>query len=145
MIDDSSIGWHPPQSQWIPIWFRLLQANGIISPRKQRSLRNAGPRSTSRSTLLANGHSPHKIWKLTGIESDVVRRIRELNPETLANLKTSLATSLAEASQLLAERGASGPSRRPTPAQSTEVAALTASNVRRNRLTIQPNIGNNCD
>ena len=55
-------------------------------------------------TLLANGHSPHKIWKLTGIESDVVRRIRDLNPETLANLKTTLATSLAEASQLLAER-----------------------------------------
>jgi hypothetical protein len=55
-------------------------------------------------TLLANGHSPAKIKKWTGIESDVIRRIRELHPEDVSRLKAHLAASLAEAAQCLSER-----------------------------------------
>jgi hypothetical protein len=55
-------------------------------------------------TLLANGHSPHKIKLWTGIETDVVRRIRELHPETLERIKANLAANLAEAATALSER-----------------------------------------
>jgi hypothetical protein len=55
-------------------------------------------------TLLANGHSPFKASRLTGIDTDVIRRIRDTYPETVERLKANLATNLAEASQLLAER-----------------------------------------
>lgn len=55
-------------------------------------------------TLLANGHSPAKVSKWTGIDSDVIRRIRELHPETLERLKQHLVANLAEAAQTLSER-----------------------------------------
>jgi hypothetical protein len=55
-------------------------------------------------TLLANGHSPAKIKLWTGIETDVVRRIRELHPETLDRIKANLAANLAEAATALSER-----------------------------------------
>jgi hypothetical protein len=55
-------------------------------------------------TLLANGHSPAKVKLWTGIDSDVVRRIRELHPETLERIKTNLAANLAEAATVLSER-----------------------------------------
>jgi hypothetical protein len=55
-------------------------------------------------TLLANGHSPFKISQWTGIETDVVRRIRDLHPEALERIKANLAANLAEAAQALSER-----------------------------------------
>jgi hypothetical protein len=55
-------------------------------------------------TLLANGHSPAKVAKWTGIDTDVVRRIRDLNPLELERIKANLAANLAEASQVLSER-----------------------------------------
>ena len=55
-------------------------------------------------TLLANGHSPFKISRWTGIETDVVRRIRDLHPETLERIKANLAANLAEAAQALSEK-----------------------------------------
>jgi hypothetical protein len=55
-------------------------------------------------TLLANGHSPAKVKLWTGIDSDVVRRIRELHPETLERIKANLAANLAEAATTLSER-----------------------------------------
>jgi hypothetical protein len=55
-------------------------------------------------TLLANGHSPAKIKLWTGIDTDVIRRIRELHPETIERLKQNLAANLAEAAQALSER-----------------------------------------
>jgi hypothetical protein len=55
-------------------------------------------------TLLANGHSPFKVSQWTGIETDVVRRIRDLHPETLEQIKANLAANLAEAAQSLSER-----------------------------------------
>jgi|SRR6267378_5046861 len=55
-------------------------------------------------TLLANGLSPSKVSKWTGIEVDVVRRIRDQHPETLERVKQNLAANLAEAAQCLSER-----------------------------------------
>jgi hypothetical protein len=55
-------------------------------------------------TLLANGHSPFKVSQWTGIEADVVRRIRDLHPEALERIKANLAANLAEAAQALSER-----------------------------------------
>jgi hypothetical protein len=55
-------------------------------------------------TLLANGHSPFKTSKLTGIDTDVIRRIRDTHPETVERLKQNLAANLAEAAQALSER-----------------------------------------
>lgn len=55
-------------------------------------------------TLLANGHSPTKVSKWTGIEAPVVRRIRDLHPETLSQIRQTLAMNLAEAAQNLTER-----------------------------------------
>jgi hypothetical protein len=55
-------------------------------------------------TLLANGHSPFKVSSWTGIETDVVRRIRDLHPETLDRIKQNLAANLAEAATALSER-----------------------------------------
>jgi len=55
-------------------------------------------------TLLANGHSPAKIKLWTGIETEVIRRIRDLHPETLARIKENLAVNLAEAAQSLSEK-----------------------------------------
>jgi hypothetical protein len=55
-------------------------------------------------TLLANGHSPFKVSQWTGIETDVVRRIRDLHPETLDRIKQNLAANLAEAATALSER-----------------------------------------
>jgi hypothetical protein len=55
-------------------------------------------------TLLAHGHSPSKVAKWTGIESPVVRRIRDLHPETLSQIRQTLAVQLGEAAQNLAER-----------------------------------------
>ena len=55
-------------------------------------------------TLLANGVSPPKIQTLTGVESDVVREIRQRNPRLLRNIKETIANNLAEASQILTER-----------------------------------------
>ena len=55
-------------------------------------------------TLLANGHSPSKISRWTGIEADVVRRIRDLHPESLERIKANLAANLAEAAQSLSEK-----------------------------------------
>jgi hypothetical protein len=54
--------------------------------------------------LLANGHSPSKVTRWTGIETDVVRRIRDRHPETLDQIKRALAVNLAEAAQKLSER-----------------------------------------
>jgi hypothetical protein len=54
--------------------------------------------------MLANGHSPAKVHRWTGIEVDVVRRIRDLHPETLDQIKRTLAVNLAEAAQKLSER-----------------------------------------
>src|SRR5215475_14123858 len=55
-------------------------------------------------TLLANGHSPFKTSILTGIDSDVIRRIRDTNPETVERVKHHLAVNLAEAAQALSDR-----------------------------------------
>ena len=55
-------------------------------------------------TMLANGHSPVKISKWTGIETAVVRRIRDSHPETLSQIRQQLAVQLAEAAQNLTER-----------------------------------------
>jgi hypothetical protein len=55
-------------------------------------------------TLLANGVSPPKIETLVGVDSDVVRRIRDRNPKFLRNIKEQIANNLAEASQILSER-----------------------------------------
>jgi hypothetical protein len=55
-------------------------------------------------TLLANGVSPPKIETLIGVDSDVVRRIRDRNPKFLRNIKETIANNLAEASQILTER-----------------------------------------
>jgi hypothetical protein len=55
-------------------------------------------------TLLANGHSPFKTSKLTGIDTDVIRLIRDTHPETVERLKAHLAANLAEAAQALSER-----------------------------------------
>lgn len=54
-------------------------------------------------TLLANGVSPPKIQKLTGVDAEVVRCIRDRNPRLLRNLKEALARNLAEASQIMSE------------------------------------------
>ncbi len=55
-------------------------------------------------TLLAAGHSPTKVTKWTGIEAAVVRRIRDLHPETLSQVRQTLAANWAEAAQNLTER-----------------------------------------
>jgi hypothetical protein len=55
-------------------------------------------------TLLANGLSPAKIQILTGIPADVTRCVRDRNPKFLRNVKETIATNLAEASQVLSER-----------------------------------------
>jgi hypothetical protein len=55
-------------------------------------------------TLLAAGHSPSKVTRWTGIEAPVVRRIRDLHPETLSQIRQTLAMNLAEAAQNLTER-----------------------------------------
>ena len=53
--------------------------------------------------LLAAGNSPAKIFKLIGIEEEVVRRIRHANPDSIKNIKQHIATQLAEATQVLTE------------------------------------------
>src|SRR4029077_7871687 len=55
-------------------------------------------------TLLAAGHSPTKVPGGTGTETAVVRRIRDLHPETLSQIRQTLAMNLAEAAQNLTER-----------------------------------------
>jgi hypothetical protein len=55
-------------------------------------------------SLLANGVSPHKVKVLTGVPSEVARRIRERNPRFLRNVREAIAANLAEASQVLSER-----------------------------------------
>ena len=55
-------------------------------------------------TLLANGVSPAKIQTLTGIPAEVSRKIRDKNPKFLRNIRETLATNLAEASQILSEQ-----------------------------------------
>ena len=55
-------------------------------------------------TLLANGVSPPKIQVLTGVPAEVTRHIRDLNPKFLRNIKDTLATNLAEASQIMSEQ-----------------------------------------
>jgi len=54
-------------------------------------------------SLLANGISPPRIQILTGVPAEVTRRIRDLNPKFLRNIKETLATNLAEASQIMSE------------------------------------------
>ena len=53
---------------------------------------------------LANGFSPYKISTITGLNIDVIRKIRDDNPESIANVTATIATKLTEAIQMLAER-----------------------------------------
>jgi hypothetical protein len=55
-------------------------------------------------SLLVNGVSPPKIQVLTGVPAEVTRRIRDLNPKFLRAIKETLATNLAEASQIMTEQ-----------------------------------------
>lgn len=55
-------------------------------------------------SLLANGVSPPKIQVLTGVPAEVTRGIRDLNPRFLRNIRETLATNLAEASQIMSEQ-----------------------------------------
>jgi len=55
-------------------------------------------------TLLADGNSPQLINKYCGVGDDVIRRIRQLHPQSLAKIKEAVLDNLLEASQVMSER-----------------------------------------
>lgn len=54
--------------------------------------------------LLADGYSPNLINRLVGIGDDVIRRIRQLHPQSIARIKEVVLDNLLEATQVMSER-----------------------------------------
>jgi hypothetical protein len=54
--------------------------------------------------LLAEGNSPGKVNRITCIDKDIIRRIREQHPETLEVMKTATLVKISEAKLEAAER-----------------------------------------
>lgn len=54
--------------------------------------------------LLADGCSPHLINLWIGIGEDVIRRIRQMHPASIAKIKENVLDNLLEASQVMSER-----------------------------------------
>lgn len=54
--------------------------------------------------LLADAYSPNLISSLVGIDVEVIRRIRILQPVSIARIKEVLLDNLLEASQVMSER-----------------------------------------
>ena len=54
--------------------------------------------------LLADGCSPHLINLWIGIGEDVIRRIRQIHPASIAKIKENVLDNLLEASQVMSER-----------------------------------------
>ena len=54
--------------------------------------------------LLADGCSPNLINLWIGIGEDVIRRIRQMHPASIAKIKENVLDNLLEASQVMSER-----------------------------------------
>jgi hypothetical protein len=54
--------------------------------------------------LLADGCSPARVNQFVSIGEDVIRRIRQLHPASIARVKESILDNLMEASQVMSER-----------------------------------------
>lgn len=54
--------------------------------------------------LLADGCSPHLINLWIGIGEDVIRRIKQMHPQSIAKVKEMVLDNLLEASQVMSER-----------------------------------------
>lgn len=54
--------------------------------------------------LLADACSPNLISALTGIDIEVIRRIKQLQPVTISRIKEVVLDNLLEASQVMSER-----------------------------------------
>lgn len=54
--------------------------------------------------LLADAYSPNLISALVGIGDDVIRRIRQLHPVSIARIKEVVLDNLLEATQVMSER-----------------------------------------
>lgn len=54
--------------------------------------------------LLADGCSPHLINLWIGIGEDVIRRIKQMHPGSIARIKENVLDNLLEASQVMSER-----------------------------------------
>lgn len=54
--------------------------------------------------LLADGCSPQLVNQFTPIGEDVIRRIRQLHPASIAKIKENVLDNLLEANQVMSER-----------------------------------------
>lgn len=54
--------------------------------------------------MLADGWSPNLINQWLGLGDDVIRRIRQIHPVSIAKVKESILDNLLEASQIMSER-----------------------------------------
>lgn len=54
--------------------------------------------------FLADGMSPQLISEYVGVDADVIRRIRQLQPQTIAKINEAILDNLIEANQVMSER-----------------------------------------
>jgi hypothetical protein len=54
--------------------------------------------------MLADGYSPALINKYVGVGEEVIRRIRQMHPQSIAKIKEQILDNLMEASQVMSER-----------------------------------------
>lgn len=54
--------------------------------------------------MLADGCSPNLIEQWLGLGVDVIRRIRQMHPASIARIKENILDNLLEASQVMSER-----------------------------------------
>lgn len=74
--------------------------------------------------MLADGWSPHLIDLWIGIGQDVIRRIRQMHPASIAKIKENVLDNLLEASQVMAERLAREAHQLPTERLPNALAAV---------------------